>query len=258
MQYKIMLDAGHYGYRNQSHAVKEYYESKQMWELHLLLKTELEKYGFFVATTRDVQEKDLAVVKRGRAAKGYDLFISLHSNAVGGSKGGNVNRVDVYTAYDNLNNAHELGQILVKAIAECMGVDAGNSKTRKSEKGDYEYYGVLRGARSVGCPLYYIIEHSFHTNEYAARWLMRQENLLRLAKIEAAAIAAYFGVKKEFELGDINMDGKLDSIDVMLIKRAYFGTLTLTDEQKRLADINADGEIDIFDYLAAKRKYFKG
>lgn len=255
MAFKIMLDAGHYGLYNQSPAVEEYYESKQMWKLHLLLKAELEKFGFYVATTRDNQEKDLAVVKRGEMAEGYDLFISLHSNAVGKNGGESTDRVDVYSAYDNLNNASELASVLIKAVAECMGVSEGTVKTRKSTKGN-EYYGVLRGARRVGCPLYYILEHSFHTNPYVAKWLMNDANLLRLAIVEAGAIAAYFGVKGDFKKGDVNMDGKLDSIDVMLIKRAYFGTLTLNEAQKKLADINDDGEIDVFDYIAARRKYF--
>ena len=35
---KICLDAGHYGYYNQSPANKSYYESKMVWKLHLKLK----------------------------------------------------------------------------------------------------------------------------------------------------------------------------------------------------------------------------
>lgn len=251
MKYKIMLDAGHYSTRNQSPVVPEYYESKQMWKLHLLLKEELIKYGFTVGTTREYQGVDLAVTKRGEMAEGYDLFISLHSNAVSGSGAEKTDRVDVYAAYDDKNGASVLGNALVAAIAERMGVSVGKCKTRKGERG--EYYGVLRGARSVGCPLYYIIEHSFHTNRYAATWLLDDNNLLLLARTEAAVIAAYFGLTK----GDVDMNGRLDIYDVLLIKRAYFGTVKLTEEQKRLADINGDGEIDVFDYLEAKRRYME-
>lgn len=253
---KIMLDAGHYGNRNQSPAVPEYYEAKQMWKLHLLLKSELESYGFEVETTRKHQEKDLAVVKRGKQSMGYDLFLSLHSNAVGNNKSSAVNRVDVYYPYDNQNDSRELASALVSAIAECMGVDKGSAKTRKSEEGDWEYYGVLRGARSVGCPYYYIVEHSFHTNEQAAEWLLDDNNLQTLARVEAAVIALYFGIKKPYEMGDVDMNGRFDNLDVLLIKRAFFGTVKLTDEQFKLADLNENGEIDVFDYLAAKRKFF--
>ena len=192
---KILLDAGHYGYYNQSPVYPEYYESKQMWKLHLLLKKHLEdNYDVKVGVTRTNQAKDLAVFSRGALAKGYDLFLSLHSNASSSSK---TDRVDVYFSYDNRNGSKTFAELLVKAIADCMEVAEGSAKTRKSEKGNWEYYGVLRGAASVGCPLYYIIEHSFHTNEYAAKWLMSEGNLDNLAKVEAETVAKYFGLKKK-------------------------------------------------------------
>lgn len=192
---KIMLDAGHYGYYNRSPVVPEYYESRRMWVLCEYLAEELSAYGFEVLKTRDDIDVDVAVVARGEAAKGCDLFLSIHSNAVGEGGSEAIDRVDVYGAYDNLNNSHELAKLLADAIAGCMGVSSGSVQTRKSTEGDWEYYGVLRGARGVGCPLFYIVEHSFHTNEYATRWLLSDENLRKLAKIEADVIAAYYGVK---------------------------------------------------------------
>ncbi|MBO5869433.1 MAG: N-acetylmuramoyl-L-alanine amidase, partial [Clostridia bacterium] len=168
---KIMLDAGHYGYANQSPVVPEYYESRRMWVLCEYLAEELAVYGFEVFKTRDDIDVDRAIVARGEMAKGCDLFLSIHSNAVGNYGNEKIDRVDVYAAYDNLNNSHELAKLLAVAIADCMGVSGGAVQTRKSENGDWEYYGVLRGARSVGCPLFYILEHSFHTNTYATKWL---------------------------------------------------------------------------------------
>lgn len=250
----VMIDAGHYAYYNQSPVVPEYWESRRMWDLHLLLKKELEAYGIKVGTTRDNLDKDLAVVDRGKLAEGWDLFLSLHSNAVGdGVDGFKTDRVSVYAAYDNLNDSHVLASKLAGAIADLMEVSAGYVKTRKSEKGDWEYYGVLRGARSVGCPLYYIIEHSFHTNEAATRWLMDDTNLKRLAKLEAAVIAEYFGIATKYTLGDVNGDGTVDAFDYMLIKSAVMGRYELSEEQKQLADMNDDGEVDVFDCLLVKR-----
>ncbi len=189
---KILLDAGHFGYRNQSPVVLEYYESLQMWKLHLLLKKELEKYGFFVATTREAQDKDLEVTSRGRLAKGYDLFLSLHSNAANGKEGEKVNRVDVYYPFDDINQSAQLASSLSKAIADAMGIKEYYIKTRKSEKANRDYYGVMRGARESGCPLYYILEHSFHTNTKSAKWLLKEANLQKLAVAEAKVIAKYF------------------------------------------------------------------
>ena len=85
---------------------------------------------------------------------------------------------------------------------------------------------------------------------------LKDKNLLRLAKLEAAVIAKYYGIEPIFEMGDVNQNNELDSMDVMLIKRAYFGTYNLTEDQKKLADMNQNGKIDSMDYILAKRKYF--
>lgn len=73
---KICLDAGHYGNYNQSPANKEYYESKVMWKLMLLLKKYLEEYGFEVITTRSDQGQNLGVYERGK--KLQDVLCSFH------------------------------------------------------------------------------------------------------------------------------------------------------------------------------------
>lgn len=188
---KIMLDAGHYGSRNQSPIYPQYYESKQMWKLHLLLKKHLENFGFDVLLTRSNQAADMSVTARGSLAKGCDLFLSLHSDA---SDSATVNRATVFYAYDDLNSASVLAKQIAHAVGLCMGV-SGTIKTRQGNNGDY--YGVMRGARSVGCPLYYIIEHSFHTCKASAEWLMSDKNLDKLAKAEAEVIAAYYGMAKD-------------------------------------------------------------
>ena len=83
MKKRIMLDAGHYGKRNQSPILPEYYESERMWLLCELLAKELSVLGFEVFKTRESLSKDLAVVERGKMAADCDLFLSLHSNATG-------------------------------------------------------------------------------------------------------------------------------------------------------------------------------
>ncbi len=251
---KIMLDAGHFGKRNQSPVVAQYYESVQMWFLCLYLKDELEKYGFEVSLTRSDPNKDLDVFKRGQKAKGCDLFLSLHSNAVGSSGNENVDRVDVFYAYDNFNNAILFAKALSEAIAQCMEIQTANAKTRKSQKGNWDYYGVMRGARMTGCPLYFLLEHSFHTNKKSAEWLLKEENLKKLAKAEAMVIAKYFGL---LAVGDINGDGITDKKDYALLKRVALDTEKLTQDQIPRADMNGDGVIDKKDYALLKRDVLK-
>lgn len=250
---KIMLDAGHFGDSNQSPVVPEYFESRRMWILCELLGKELESYGFVVEKTREDEEKDLSLVKRGEKAKGFDVFLSLHSNAVWGSGNENIDRVDVFAPFDNINDSHVLGNLLADAVAKVMSVSYGNVKTQKSQNGDWEYYSVMYGARNVGCPFYYIIEHSFHTNKKSALWLLDDENLKKLAESEAKIIADYFGFSKPVK-GDVDMNGQLDKADYQLVKRAVMKREALSEEQKQLADMNENGRIGAIDYALLKRQ----
>lgn len=188
----IMLDAGHYGKKNQSPVLSSYYESKMTWPLHLYLKEELEKYeNVVVHTTRTSQSKDLGVYDRGKASKGHDLFLSLHSNATG-SKTADYPLIITQKGGTNDPLAKALGQ----AIQRTMGTRQKYQVWQKlnSDK-KTEYYGVLRGSKAVGTKGM-ILEHSFHTNLASAKWLSSDENLKAMAKAEADVIAAYYGLSE--------------------------------------------------------------
>lgn len=206
MSKKICLDAGHVGSKyNQSPVVKTYYESAIVWALHLKLKAQLEARGFQVVTTRASIDTDLGVYERGTASKGCDIFISLHSNACGTES---VDYPVVYRAYDNKNNVDTLALKLAKKVGELMGTtQAGRTATRKNSSGG-EYYGVLRGARAVGTPYYMLIEHSFHTNTKATKWLSKDANLDKLAVAEADILAEFFGMESSTETEKTAIMGK--------------------------------------------------
>lgn len=206
MSKKICLDAGHVGSKyNQSPVVKTYYESAMVWALHLKLKAQLEARGFQVVTTRASIDTDLGVYERGTASKGCDIFISLHSNACGTES---VDYPVVYRAYDNKNNVDTLALKLAKKVGELMGTtQAGRTATRKNSSGG-EYYGVLRGARAVGTPCYMLIEHSFHTNTKATKWLSKDANLDKLAVAEADILAEFFGMESSAETEKTAIMGK--------------------------------------------------
>lgn len=188
---KICLDAGHYGDYNRSPVVPEYYESHMTWKLHLLLKKYLEQYGIEVITTRAEQKKDLGLYQRGATSKGCNLFISLHSNAVGGKVGNeNVDRVMVYGPING--KGKDIADKLGKCIREVMSTKQGSYvETRQGNHGDY--YGVIRGATAVGT-IGLLVEHSFHSCTRSARWLLEESNLDKLARAEAAVLAEYYGL----------------------------------------------------------------
>jgi N-acetylmuramoyl-L-alanine amidase len=204
--YKIMIDPGHAGdYFNASPVVPGYYESTMAWTLSHKLKTELEKYGFEVGLTRYNKYDDPELSARGACARGYDLFLSIHSNAAG-SEAPDAPWI-IHLASDNKTDIDEksraVAQVIGPVVSNLMGVSAPYYYTKtvdfdRDGNGyiDDEYYGVLFGAKWVGVPGV-IIEHSFHTNTKATKWLMDDANLQRLAEEEAKAIAGYFGIKEE-------------------------------------------------------------
>ena len=54
-----------------------------------------------------------------------------------------------------------------------------------------------------------------------------------------------FSDKKAEALGDVNLDGKVDTADVTLLSQYFTGGAQLTDEQKEIADVDNNGEINL-------------
>ena len=198
---KIMLDAGHYGdtYNGALFDTEpKYYESNMNWDLHLMLKEELEKRGFTVLTTRKNKEDDLGVFERGQAAKGCDLFISLHSNATG-SHDPAKEYIDYPLVIHPLladEKTVKLADALGKAVREVMQTkqDYQLYVREYPDRPGVDYYGVIRGAVDAGCKRALLIEHGFHTNRYCVEWLLKKDNLKKMAVAEADVIASFYNV----------------------------------------------------------------
>lgn len=207
MAIKIMVDPGHYAGFNKSNVYSAYCEGDKMWTLAQLLIDELKSYGFTVGRTKpsinDYPKNNGAdyVYGRGSKAQGYDLFISLHSNAC------NTESVDRAVVIFPMSAAgRELAVKLGESVKTVMGVSSYQMMQRDYNTGAYyydqkarsgkDYYGVIRGAMAVGAKAAIIIEHGFHTNKKCAMWLSNDANLKALAKAEAKVIADYYGVKK--------------------------------------------------------------
>lgn len=199
---KIMLDAGHRNKQNQSPVYAPYNEATFNWKLQNYLKAELEKYGFTVGTTRTSQSEEMGVVPRGEKAKGYDLFISLHSNACGTES---VDRpVGIYQIQDSTSatkTSKEVAELLAKVVRDTMNTKQKEQTYQKLDSVDRNkdgklndnYYGVLHGSHKVGVAGI-ILEHSFHTNLNATKWLYEDSNIHLLAVNEAKALSEYYKV----------------------------------------------------------------
>lgn len=190
---KICLDAGHYSNYNQSPVLKSYYEGNMTWKLCKYLKEYLENnYEVEIITTRTSSGKDLGLYDRGMKAKGCDGFYSLHSNYCEDPK---VDRVVIIRAL-GVTSLDTYAKELGDAIKKVMGVSNKTQVWERANKGN-EYYGVLRGAKAAGVKNRYIIEHSFHSNLKATKFLNEDANLKKLAQAEGKVIAKHHNLKSK-------------------------------------------------------------
>lgn len=219
---KICLDAGHYAKYNRSPGIPEYWESERMWKLTELLAAALKKKGVTVVKTRSNQAVDMALVNRGKAAKGCDLFLSIHSNAVGNGMNESVDYPVAYVMLDG--SSTEIGLKLAEIVQNLMGTkQKARTATRAGSSGG-EYYGVLRGAKIAGVPGV-ILEHSFHTNTKATNWLLSDDNLKKLAEAEAVCIADWLKKKAAEAPAKPTTSYKVE--DALWFSKAYKKTYTV-------------------------------
>ena len=222
---KIMLDAGHYGDTVNMSPCKTtptYYESTMTWKLHLRLKIALEKYGFEVGVTRTNKQTDLDVYSRGQKAKGYDLFISLHSNACSPSDGSfspveGVDRPVIIWPMKGEADQKAIADKFGQVVQETMGTKQNYQLFQLEYPGrpGIDYYGVIRGAVDAGCKNAFIIEHGFHTDTRDTKWLLQDANLQKLADAEAKAIAELFKVEEEIPVPpEDNENSKVYTVQV--------------------------------------------
>ncbi len=222
---KICLDAGHSKGQNRSPADGRYFEGEQMFRLQKFLKEELESYGVQVLCTRTQLEDNPSLLERAQAARGCDLLLSLHSNAVGNGCCETVDYVRVY--YPVSRVCLSLAQGLSEVIANVMGTwQSPQTACRYNAAGDADYYGIIRHGSALGVPSL-LLEHSFHTHSERTRWLLEDRNLYRLAQAEAALIAEHYGLevpelRYEF-LKDIQEPSYRPTVEKLLEKQFLLG-----------------------------------
>lgn len=271
---KIMIDPGHYSYYNRSPVYSPYWESVMTWKLSNYLQDELQALGVHADLTKSSLDEDPSLNDRGFASKGYDFFISVHSNA------GEYAYMDQPLAfvYQDLpwttidDTSKELGAIIAKKVSDTMGTSQKGATAQRKGTGDWdrngknddEWYSVLFASRFVGTPGI-LMEHSFHTNYNSTIWLYNENNLKKLVKEEAKVIYDYFSKIKPQEyigliMGDVNEDEIVDASDASDILREYSvvstgGNPTFSERSRKAADINDDSIVDSDDASAVLSFY---
>lgn len=213
---RIFLDQGH-GWNYNPGVVKGYYEGVAMYWYGLMLRNELRTYGFEVECIRNDIDKEREeclrkglpatngdpVALRGPQSAGYDLLVSLHTNAHNNS---GVSGTEVYDSCQS--PTYDLASALANTVASHFGHSnrgvryrydseahewvVKNKINKDSDRYD-DYYGVLRTA---GAPRAMMIEHGYHTNWSDCSNLMDKTFKDEMAKKVAKTIADYYGYTK--------------------------------------------------------------
>ncbi len=189
---KVMIDPGH-APGNTNKGPTGYYEYQGVWKISNYLKEILQAKGIQVDFTR-IWEQDPELYARGQKAKGYDLFISEHTNANDGKTRGVEVFHDVNKPQDKI-----FADKLAGNVASVMGNPNRGAKTRVyTENGKiYNYYGVIRGAAATDCKHILLIESGFHDNAVDEAFLKLDENLNKIAQAQAEIILEFLGVKED-------------------------------------------------------------
>lgn len=190
---KILLDPGHGGGRAYNRGFKQvdnlpYCNEGDCNFIYArdYLKPALESYGFQVGMTKTTIAPDIPLKMRGAMGKGYDLLISCHSNACGGS----VRGVEIWDSTNPREQIKALTDKLCNSIAVTLGIPNRGTKRRKNKHGS-NFYGILRHGLAKHN---FIIEHAFHDNLQDAT--VYRKNLKPLAEAVARTLAAYYGLTK--------------------------------------------------------------
>ena len=191
---KIMLDPGHGGGPAHNRGFKQvdnlpYCNEGDCNYIYArdFLKPALEKYGFKVDMTRSDIWQNPSLKTRGFMARGYDLLLSVHSNAAGG----NVRGVEVWDSTNPKESCKALGDKICAYVSNALGTPNRGTKYRRNNNGS-NYYGILRlGYAKKNM----IVEHVFHDNLQDAT--IYRKNLDKTANAVARAIAEFYGLAEK-------------------------------------------------------------
>ena len=192
----IVIDPGHGGPATVATNLGAVYGGFQEKDLTLLtamaLKSELEKYGNVkVYLSRNV---DVAIGLKERidTAKmvGADAVVSVHFNA---SSDHLLYGSEIFVPCGALySQGASLGNAIMNQWTRAGMIDKG-VKTRIGKSGDY--YGLIRHGASAGIPTI-ILEHGYLDNYHDLDKLDDGMDLQKLATLDAAGIANYYGLKR--------------------------------------------------------------
>lgn len=183
---KILLAQGHGAGKAFNRGGLYYNEGDNNFYYSLILKRELETYGDVqVDLLRKKITDNPTLPQRAAMGQEYDLYLATHSNAAFS----NVRGTEVWDSVEKPNK--RLAQIVCDSTANLFNHHNRGVKYKEGKKG-YNWYGELRFNKAKSAM---IVENGFHTNHDDC--LFFKNNHKQIAKVQAKAIANYYGLKKE-------------------------------------------------------------
>ena len=181
---KVCLDAGHGTKEMNQSPDGTYIEHEFALDMANRIRAHLERCGVTVKLTRE-DSSTPALTTRATIANTFnaDLFVSLHSNATGGTGWNDTaHGLSVWT-YAAGGNRDVAANLLLKEMAS-VGVETFGSKL---------YHSAFAVLKYTNMPAY-LVEYAFHTCHSDVELLKSDTHRDKLAKATAKAICAYGNV----------------------------------------------------------------
>lgn len=207
----IVIDPGHGG-GNQG-TTENYHEEKFMtMTTALAMYEELLKYDNVEVYLTRTEDVDISLKKRAEYAKSVDadFLFSIHYNASANNElFGSEVWVSAFAPYNAYG--YQFGYGLLTDMRE-MGLLVRGVKTRLGDK-DLDYYGIIRESVNLEVPAV-IIEHCHVDEPRDAVFCDSEEKLKEFGRLDATAVAKYFGLKSsalgvdysDYELAEASAD----------------------------------------------------
>lgn len=195
----IVIDPGHGGENRGT--IEDGHEEKLMdMTTALAMYEELSLYEGIEVHLTHTEDVDMSLKERAEFARSVDadFLFSIHYNAsVSHELFGSEVWVSAFPPYNAYG--YQFGYELLSDMRE-LGLLVRGVKTRLGDKGQ-DYYGIIRESVARGIPAV-IIEHCHVDQERDASYCDSDEKLRRFGKMDATAVARYFGLKS----GALNVD----------------------------------------------------
>ena len=180
----VCLDPGHGPTTVNGSPDGTYKEQEFAWDLYTRIRPLLERQGLRVVGTRTKDSKPSLTARAQTSDKaGADLFLSLHTNASGGTGWGSARGFLAFTSRSGDEPRNQAAQAIIRE-AKTAGVVIRGTGLAHSD------YTVLVRTKAPAV----LIEYGFHTNQEDVELLKTDTYRDKLATLTARGACAFLGI----------------------------------------------------------------